>query len=193
MHNQHKKWIVRMETIESTNEADDEARMLGCCSRNLSMEMPVFRSIPLLLLSGLILLAVGQALPAQADAEDDDPVRRLLEITQATAMADVAVEQLISLQRQGNPKIPAKFWDELRQEFDASELEPAIAEIWRRHLSEAEIRELVAFYESPLGKKLIAVQPSIVQESIVAGQVWGEATAKRIVERMKAAGHINNL
>ena len=34
------------------------------------------------------------------------------------------------------------------------------------------------FYQTPLGKKLIAVQPTVFAESTAAGRVWGERVAR---------------
>jgi hypothetical protein len=65
-------------------------------------------------------------------------------------------------------------------------------EIYHRHLDDKEIRGLIAFYETPLGKKLIEVTPAISQESVAAGMAWGQRMApilnQRITDRLKKEG-----
>ena len=64
--------------------------------------------------------------------------------------------------------------------IDTSELLTLSAASWDKHYSHDEIKQLVAFYESPIGKKMVATQPLIVQESQVAGQQWGATLMRNL-------------
>lgn len=44
-------------------------------------------------------------------------------------------------------------------------LENISLEIYNRHFTEAELQDLVTFYESPTGRKMIKVTPQLIQES----------------------------
>ena len=47
---------------------------------------------------------------------------------------------------------------------------------------------LLAFYRTPLGQKMIAKMPALMQDSMTVGVQWGQSKAAEIVERLKAKG-----
>lgn len=60
----------------------------------------------------------------------------------------------------------------------------SVAMIYARNFTAAELNEIVAFYRSPTGQKFVAKQASIMQESMVMGQRWGQAVAAELKDRM---------
>jgi hypothetical protein len=59
--------------------------------------------------------------------------------------------------------------------------------IYATHLTRDEIEQLIRFYESPVGRRLTAVQPMISQESMAAGQTWGEAVGRIVGDSISRA------
>ncbi len=53
------------------------------------------------------------------------------------------------------------------------ELYAAIAVIYMEEFSHVEIKEILAFYETPIGIKLAAKTGSLSQKGMAAGQSWG--------------------
>ena len=72
--------------------------------------------------------------------------------------------------------------------FDELDLEKAINEIaipvYDKHYSEAEVRELVAFYKSPVGQKVISLAPQLMAD-MMGGFV--EKIAPRLRDFLKRA------
>jgi hypothetical protein len=66
-----------------------------------------------------------------------------------------------------------------------SELLDEIAVLYAQRLEAAEMRAVAEFYRSPVGSKLIDVQPEIMQESILAGQRWGARIGHEIEEEAR--------
>ena len=66
------------------------------------------------------------------------------------------------------------------------------APIYREHLSQDELKELIAFYETPLGKKTTRVMPQIAQKTGMALQEASFARVpafqQRVQERLEAEG-----
>jgi hypothetical protein len=60
--------------------------------------------------------------------------------------------------------------------------------IYDQYLTHEDIKGLVAFYESPLGAKLLSVMPQMSQESMLAGQTWGREFAETVRQRLTAQG-----
>ncbi len=59
--------------------------------------------------------------------------------------------------------------------------------IYGKYFTHQEIRELLAFYQTPAGKKTILVLPKVVNESMMAGQRWGQSLGPEIEKRVMAA------
>ena len=55
----------------------------------------------------------------------------------------------------------------------------------KKHLSHKDLKEIIKFYESPVGKKLVKSQPLIMKESFQIGTKWGQGVAKRVMEKIK--------
>jgi hypothetical protein len=65
-----------------------------------------------------------------------------------------------------------------------------IIPIYDKYYSESEIKELTEFYQSALGKKVIATMPQIMQESMQAGQNWGRAIGEKVYTNLKEKGFV---
>jgi hypothetical protein len=74
--------------------------------------------------------------------------------------------------------------------------EPAVladvAHTMATKLSETELKEVLAFYESPTGKKFVAAEPAFVNELQIAGTAWrhklADALLPRVREELKKRG-----
>ena len=116
-------------------------------------------------------------------------IRKLLQQTGADKMAKQMMSQMIMMQRRANPSVPGEFWDEFEKDANTEELMELSIPSYAKHLTHDEIKGLIKFYESPLGKKLIKAQPMIMQESMMAGQKWGMQLGREIAEKLKAGGY----
>jgi hypothetical protein len=65
--------------------------------------------------------------------------------------------------------------------------------VYARHFTHAEIRELIAFYGTPIGKKTVSTLPKVVSESMLVGQQWGASLAPEIERRIHEALTRENL
>ena len=83
--------------------------------------------------------------------------------------------------------IPDEFWTEFAKEAEESygEVEMKIAEVYQQHFTNDEIKQLIAFYESPIGKKLVQEQPAIQADSYKYGSEWGQKLGAKIVEKIQ--------
>jgi uncharacterized protein len=117
-------------------------------------------------------------------------IRQLLARTGAADQAIAAMEAMLPAQRAANPQIPAVFWDRfLAAARDRrGELVELIVPVYDRHFTTDELRQLVAFYETTLGQKLLAAQPAIARESIEAGQQWGARIGEEVAAKLQFEG-----
>jgi len=66
------------------------------------------------------------------------------------------------------------------------ELEEPVIAIYDANFSADEIKQLVAFYQSPVGRKIVVQLPQLMQQSVTMGQAWGQQAGGRAVERIRA-------
>jgi hypothetical protein len=58
--------------------------------------------------------------------------------------------------------------------------------VYHQNLTHEEVKGLLQFYGTPLGKKLIQTLPVIMKQSTVVGQTWGQSLGPLIEERLRA-------
>lgn len=126
---------------------------------------------------------------AQADTEQRLTLaRRMMDATGASAavlqMMDQMMPAMTAIIAQGNPGKDR----EIRQLMEAvidpemrarlPEMIDAAARLYAQQFTEEDLLGFIAFYESPLGRKLIANQPEIMKQSMAVGQAWGRRVAQ---------------
>ncbi len=117
----------------------------------------------------------------------DHDVRHLLDLSGTSKLATQMMGTMIQSFKQMMPDAPAGFWDEFAKGVNPQELIEMIVPIYKKHLSHDDIRAAIAFYESPAGRHLVANQPAILQDSMAAGQQWGQVLSQRAMAKVKAA------
>ena len=74
-----------------------------------------------------------------------------------------------------------------------SEIVDIVASVYATRFSEAELKDILNFYRSASGKKLVAQLPSVLEESFIKTQEWSAKISEQIVVRlrndMKKKGH----
>jgi hypothetical protein len=73
------------------------------------------------------------------------------------------------------------------------EVTSMMATTYASHFTEAELKEILAFYNTPTGKKMVAELPKVLQQSLSSAREWGtklsEQVVARVREEMKKKGH----
>ena len=60
-----------------------------------------------------------------------------------------------------------------------------IVPVYAKHFTNDELDALIAFYQTPVGRKTVSVMPQVTQEAMQIGQRWGQSLGPIIVERVK--------
>lgn len=142
---------------------------------------------------GALFLFVFLCAAAPIFAErDEDRVRYLIELSGGADMGVMVFENMMMSFRDTFPDVPGEFWDRMVDVVETDDLMDILVPIYRKHFTAEDVDGLIRFYESPLGRKLIETQPDMVQESMSAGETWGERIAQEVVDRMIADGYISD-
>jgi hypothetical protein len=144
-----------------------------------------------LIIVSFLLLCFTPALMAQGTtpaATKEANIRRLLKLTDASGTFKRSIEAQMNTMRVAMTQIPAQFWDEVLKEVSAEKFIELVIPIYDRHFSSEEIEGMIAFYETPLGKKFISTLPQIISESAAAGDKYGQEIANKVIKKMQAEG-----
>jgi len=58
--------------------------------------------------------------------------------------------------------------------------------IYHKHFTIDDLQQMVAFYKTPIGKKMASLLPQVTQEGMIAGQKHGQSLGPLIQERLRA-------
>jgi hypothetical protein len=122
----------------------------------------------------------------QAKPED---IRKLLKATNCAAMGKQLVDRMIDLMSDQSHDVPDSVWEQIRSAFDWEKMVDLLIPVYQRHLSGNDVKDLVKFFESKLGKRFIAAQPAMLQESMSIGQLMGADVSKKIREALIEKGY----
>jgi hypothetical protein len=130
--------------------------------------------------------------PAQAKE-----IRKLLDVLPetpgGTQQLSPMVDQILDVYRKRYTSVPEKLWYQiavqLKTDFDADRLAGSLAPIYANHFSDAEIKELTAFFRSPVGRKWSQLMPQLQRESYNAGDALGYLMGERINRILIAKGY----
>ena len=145
------------------------------------------------------------AAQAQAPAPSAGAVaaaRELIVVKGGAAMFEPVIPGVIETAKNSlvptNPNLSKELNDvaaQLRKDYDGkkAELVYEVALIYAKHFTEQELKELVAFYKSPLGQKMLKEEPLALDQGMKRAQDWSqefsEAVLVRIRSEMTKKGH----
>lgn len=140
--------------------------------------------------------------PARADEltpEKRADIRKLTEMTGAGKMAvqfaDAMGQSTARTLKAARPDVPERVFAVINDELLAliqermdtpGGLIDRVIPIYDRYFTHAEIKDLLAFYQTATGRKIVGVMPKVVSESFAAGQDWGKSLAPEIQRRVLA-------
>lgn len=119
-------------------------------------------------------------------------VKKYFEASGSAEAFKGAITSMMTNIKTMNNQVPDEFWKEMEKEMlntSIDDLVKMMVPVYKAHLTEADLKDIVKFYETPSGKKLAQKTPVITQESMQAGQVWGQAVAAKVMKKMQEKGY----
>src|SRR5437588_10203076 len=140
-------------------------------------------------------LLAGAALAQQPSAAAVALGRDLVEAKGANQMFEPiirgVVEQTKGALLQTNPQLAKDLNDvatQLRNEFNPrrAELMNEAAKFYAQRFTEQELKDMLTFYKSPLGKKMIVQEPLVLDEAFNYVQQWAPRVGEEVMNRFRA-------
>jgi len=154
--------------------------------------------------AGSWILAIALAWPAlgladQLTAGKRADIAQLIGVADGTKLsgqfAEVAAQNISARLKRTHPDLPPRVADAIRRDLIAMFEERATARgglvddivgIYHRHFTHPEIKELLAFNRTPIGRKTLQLMPAIMSETTAAGRSWGRGLAPEVQRRVDA-------
>jgi hypothetical protein len=146
---------------------------------------------------GAALLALGNVALAQPkpSAESLETAKEIIAIKGGDnlfgSLIPGMIEQGKAMFEQQNPAlgkdlaiVAAKLRTDLAPRM--AELNSEVAKAYASHFSEAELKEMLAFYKSPLGRKMISEEPKALQQSMAFAQEWSRKFSDEVLSNIRA-------
>jgi hypothetical protein len=127
------------------------------------------------LLPLVLLIFIACHSPAQQEISQDKraEIDKMLRLTGMEKLAGQMMSQMMSMMQQQMPDVPKEFWTKFQAKADVHELVEKIIPLYDKYYSLEDLKAINAFYESPIGQKMLLTLPQITQESMKIGQDWG--------------------
>ena len=158
-------------------------------------------SLRALLLAGLFLsssasAAHSQGAPVPPDTAGLTWAKRLLTAMHAQEALLTSIDSAFAGQRKaGNEGLPPLFFDSLSVRIHrvAPQLIDSLAAIYATQLSLPDLKELVRFYESPIGQRYAKAQTAFEFQSMAMAKRWGARVALDVMRELIDKGLISDI
>ncbi len=160
--------------------------------------MSVMKALQRAIRPAAIAVALVAASPAahaqQPSAASMLVAKQLIDVTGATGLFTPliagVVEQAKNLYLQQNPSLAKdlnEIADKMRKNLQPrfAEVTNEIARLYATHFTEQELKAILAFYQSPAGKKMLAQQPVVVDNSMKFAQDWANKLSEQVTMKMR--------
>ena len=148
----------------------------------------------------LVAIAIVKPAAAQAPAAKPSPTalllaKQIVELKGVKQMMDPVavgvVEKVKSVIMQQNfmwQKDINEVTVQLHKEFDSrsGELVDSAARAYASHFTEPELKQILAFYQSPVGQKMIVEEPKAIDDSMRDTSAWADDLSVDVMNRMRA-------
>lgn len=123
------------------------------------------------------------------EIDKNNNIKRLLEISVTKNLFQSLITQLSNEFKSEYPEVPQKFWETFAAELKPDDLIKEMIPIYNKYFTNEEIKQLIAFYKTPVGQKTL--NPQILQEATSIGIRYGKEVAQRALNKLAGEGYIS--
>lgn len=131
--------------------------------------------------------------PQPVDPAKEAAIRQLMQLTGSDKLAD---QMMVTMEANLKPglikafppgeyreQLVTLFFEKVRSKAKV-EVAEMIIPIYDKYFSYDEIREMIGFYQTPIGKKTITVMPQLLGEVMQAAQSWSQQLGKESLQEV---------
>ena len=131
----------------------------------------------------------GRLFAQQPLSSHDQAVMDLIKVTKVEQQLATSTEAVADAMTNGNPVL-MQYRDVIvewaNKYLTWNAMLPEVAKLYKETFTESEIRELLAFYKTPVGQKLLVKIPELTQKSFSIGSSIGQAHSAELRQMIEA-------
>jgi len=121
------------------------------------------------------------------DAEYVKTLNTLFYVSGSSGLYNMTVKQMFVVFREQHPDISEQKWTALEKEFievSLSELTNMLAPVYKKYLTIDDLKEMIKFYSTPIGRKYSQNILPLTQDAMMIGVEWGRKIGQKFSERI---------
>jgi len=161
----------------------------------IALNLSRFAFVLLLMLGASFAADRAQAQAAQPSANSIALAKELVVLKGGHQMFGAIVPGVIESAKNvflpTNPNLNKELTEvaaKLRQEYSGKtdELLNEVGKSYAQRFSDQELKEIIAFYKTALGKKMLIQEPAAIEAGFARAKVWANDFSGQVIERMRA-------
>jgi len=127
---------------------------------------------------------------AQDDAFTADVIK-MQELNGTVATQDAMFQQIVAQLKLQKPMVSDEMWGKLKKEVydvQVAELNKKLIPIIKKHYTHEDVKGMIAFYQTPAGKKMAEKTPLITLESAQLSQTWAMGLMSKMQGYLASSG-----
>lgn len=144
-----------------------------------------------LVITSILVLSCVAVGFGQVNADYKATLKKMFDVSGSQETFKTAVTQMFAMYKQ-NSQVPENIWAELEKEMlvtSMDRLADMLAPVYQKHLTRADLEEVIEFYQTPAGAKFASKTPYIMKESMQVGQEWGMKVGQLVQAKIKEKGY----
>lgn len=124
--------------------------------------------------------------------EYKEVLAKMMTLSGAMASTDAMLSQISTMMKQTSPNVPNTYWESFSAKFKeiiGNKLVEMYVPIYQKYLTLDDLKQIVAFYESPIGQKLGVATPLMAVEGMKIGQKLGMEIVTELQNDLKEKGY----
>lgn len=110
----------------------------------------------------------------------EQKIKDVITLSNGSKMASSGIQQFINFYKEKYKDLPDSFWSEFLREGDPNNITKLYVPIYDKFFTEAEIDQLIDFYKTPVGKKMVANMPAIMEGKTDVSKLFTEAEMNQL-------------
>ena len=141
----------------------------------------------------------GQSAAAPPATQPVDPAKEadIRQLMDAAGMRDTVARMMSTMEQSMRPmfirslppgtyreRLVQLFFEKFHAKTDPEYILKLILPVYARNFSDGDIKGLVQFFQTPLGKKWVSLQPKLESEVAPAARAWGEQVGRESMQEV---------
>ena len=145
----------------------------------------IFLYIIICLLITIPIVGPAQSKTAPDKQEKLANIGRMIKIEGTAENIMASLPKIVDLVKMSKPEVPDELWKEFLAEFTEDYFIDLLVPIYDKYLTNQEVMDIIAFNESPSGRKLLDISPKIEQQILEASQGSLKLISQKILKKFE--------